>query len=192
MSVLLWMNTQSRELPEKELLKLDSTTDNGAMCASVRYFGMSDCLPWYGNRRCEVASSIDYYYDVRDSLPNGTDVKILSVSKSLWNGDTAYKKWLGQARWKKWSSVNSADSFKEKVALIGGREITSDTLLLLLRAEHNRWWSERLLADWRVGARDNASRLHPNLVPFDELDDATKDIDKICIASMAQQGFIHG
>lgn len=191
-SVLLWMNAQSRELPEKALLKLDSTKDNDAMCASVRYFGMSDCLPWYGNRRCEVASSIDYYYDVRDSLPNGTDVKILSVAKSLWNGDTAYKKWLGQARWKKWSSVNSADSFKEKVALIGGRKITSDILLLLLRAEHNRWWSERLLADWRVGARDNASRLHPNLVPFGELDDATKDIDKICIASMAQQGFIHG
>ena len=189
-SALLWMNAQSRDLPEKDLLKLDSTKDSGA--ASLRYFGMSDCLPWYGNHRCEVASSIDYYYDVRDSLPNGTDVGIMSVAKSLWDGEAAYKKWLGRARWKKWSSVNAADSFKEKVALIGGREITPEVLLLLLRAEHNRWWSERLLADWRVGARDNASRLHPNLVPFDELDDVTKDIDKICIASMAQQGFIHG
>ena len=93
-------------------------------------------------------------------------------------------------RWKKWSSVNSADSYKEKVALIGGREITSEVLLQLLKAEHNRWWTERLLANWRVGARDNARRLHPNLVPFDELDDFTKDIDKICIASMVRQGFI--
>ena len=78
------------------------------------------------------------------------------------------------------------------MSIICGRAMTPELQLKLLKAEHNRWWSERLLGDWWLGARDNERRLHPNLVPFEELDDFTKDIDKLCIAAMAQQGFIAG
>ena len=183
-SALLWTNAQSRNLPEKRLVKVDG--DN----ARLRYLGMPDCLPWYGSGRYETGADVNYYYSVHEKLPKGTDTEILAAAKSLWNGEKAVKEWMKVPRWKKWSSVNSADSYKEKVALIGGREVTPDILLQLLKAEHDRWWTERLLANWRAGARDNARRLHPNLVPFDELDDFTKDIDKICIASMVRQGFI--
>ena len=188
-SVLLWMGSQSRNIPEKSLIQVvgDRT--------KLRYFGMTDCLPWYASNRQKLGVAVQYYYsdcygDKR--MPSGTDVALIATAKSLWNEEKATQDWNGMERWRKWSSASSASSFKEKTAIICGRAMTSELQLKLLKAEHNRWWSERLLGDWRLGARDNERRLHPNLVPFEELDDFTKDIDKLCIAAMAQQGFIAG
>lgn len=188
-SVLLWMASQSRNIPEKSLIQVvgDRT--------KLRYFGMTDCPPWYGSDRLKLGVAVQYYYsecydDKR--MPKGTDVALIAAAKSLWNEEKANKDWNGMERWRKWSSASSASSFKEKTAIICGRAMTSELQLKLLKAEHNRWWSERLLGDWRLGVRDNERRLHPNLVPFEELDDFTKDIDKLCIAAMAQQGFIAG
>lgn len=188
-SVLLWMGSQSRNIPEKSLIQVvgDRT--------KLRYFGMTDCPPWYGSDRLKLGVAVQYYYsecydDKR--MPKGTDVALIAAAKSLWNEEKANKDWNGMERWRKWSSASSASSFKEKTAIICGRAMTSELQLKLLKAEHNRWWSERLLGDWRLGVRDNERRLHPNLVPFEELDDFTKDIDKLCIAAMAQQGFIAG
>ncbi len=59
-----------------------------------------------------------------------------------------------------------------------------------MHAEHNRWWTERILAGWIPGERDNAKFIHNNMVPFDELDAETADIDKINIAAMARHGFL--
>ena len=186
-SVLLWMGSQSRNIPEKSLIQVvgDRT--------KLRYFGMTDCPPWYGSDRLKLGVAVQYYYsecydDKR--MPKGTDVALIAAAKSLWNEEKANKDWNGMERWRKWSSASSASSFKEKMSIICGSAMTSELQLKLLKAEHNRWWSERLLGDWRLGARDNERRLHPNLVPFEELDDFTKDIDKLCIAAMAQQGFI--
>lgn len=187
-SVLMWMGAQTRSLPDKSLVVGD-----GDHKPHLRYFGMTDCLPWYGSNRQRLGVAVQYYYsdcygDKR--MPNGTDTTLIAAAKSLWNEDKAAKDWTGTTRWGKWSSASSASSFKEKMAIICGSAMTSELQLKLLKAEHNRWWSERLLGDWRLGARDNVRRLHPNLVPFEELDDFTKDIDKLCIAAMAQQGFI--
>lgn len=188
-SVLLWMGSQSRNIPEKSLIQVvgDRT--------KLRYFGMTDCPPWYGSDRLKLGVAVQYYYsecydDKR--MPKGTDVALIAAAKSLWNEEKANQEWTRMERWRKWSSASSASSFKEKTAIICGSAMTSELQLKLLKAEHNRWWSERLLGDWRLGARDNKRRLHPNLVPFEELDDFTKDIDKLCIAAMAQQGFIGG
>lgn len=183
-SVLLWMGSQSRNLPDKRLVKVEG--DN----TRLRYFGMSDCLPWFGSDRNAVGADINYYYSVHQNLPRGTDPTLVSTAISLWNGMLATDEWKKSKRWKKWSSINSSGSFKEKAAMIAGRPLTPELQLKLLKAEHNRWWVERLLGDWRVGERDNVRRFHPNLVPFEKLDDFTKDIDKICIAAMARQGFI--
>lgn len=188
-SVLLWMGSQSRNIPEKSLIQVvgDRT--------KLRYFGMTDCPPWYGSDRLKLGVAVQYYYsecydDKR--MPKGTDVALIAAAKSLWNEEKANQEWTRMERWRKWSSASSASSFKEKTAIICGSAMTLELQLKLLKAEHNRWWSERLLGDWRLGARDNERRLHPNLVPFEELDDFTKDIDKLCIAAMAQQGFIGG
>ena len=183
-SVLLWMGSQSRNLPDKRLIKVDG--DN----TQLRYFGMSDCLPWLEGNRHACGADINFYYSVHQKLPKGVDPTLVAAAKGLWNELTAVSEWNASKRWKKRSSINSSGSFKEKAALIAGRTLTPELQLKLLKAEHNRWWTERLLGDWRVGERDNVRRLHPNLVPFEELDDFTKDIDKICIAAMAHQQFI--
>ena len=182
-SVLMWTSEQSRNLLEKSIVQMDGDK------TQLRYFGMSDALPWLGNGRDARGAAINYFYSVHDRLPKGTDAKIVAAAAEIWDEGKALKEWANVPRWKKWSSLCSSDTFKEKAASIVHDSLTSGELLLILKAEHNRWWAERLLADWRPGKRDNVRRLHPNLVPFEELDDATKDIDKICIAAMAVYGF---
>lgn len=183
-SVLMWMGSQSRNLPEKHLIKVvgDRT--------SLRYFGMTDSQPWLENGRMAVGADVNFYYSVHKELPLGVDTTLTGKAIELWNESSAAEEWNSCKRWKKWSSINSSGSYKEKAALIAGRRLTPELQLKLLKAEHNRWWAERLLGDWRVGVRDDTRRIHPNLVPFEELDDFTKDIDKICIAAMARQGYI--
>lgn len=183
-SVLLWMGTMSRNIPEKSLLKVAG--DN----TDLHYFGMMDRLPWYGSNRQKSGVSVHYYYsecygDKR--IPKGTDIALIPTARSLWNEEKANRDWLMLERWSKWSSINSSDSFKEKMSIVDSQPMTLELQLKLLKAEHNRWWSERLLNDWRLGKRDNDNKLHPNLVPFEELDDFTKDVDKLCIAALAQQ-----
>lgn len=54
----------------------------------------------------------------------------------------------------------------------------------MARPEHNRWWVERALAGWIEGPRDDLRLSHPNMVPFDELDEETKAFDRQAIRSM--------
>ena len=192
MSVLLWMGAQSRNLPLKPLIRVKGDRTR------IRYFGMSDRMPWADSNRLQLGIAVNYYYsdcygDQR--LPKGVDVALVDESRKLWDEKKAVDDWNGVVRWAKWSSMSSADCFKEKMALVAGRSLTPEIQLLLLKAEHNRWWTERLLDDWRLGSapdgkKDPDRRLHPNLVPFEALDEFTKDIDKLCIAAMARQGFL--
>ena len=101
-------------------------------------------------------------------------------------------------RWSRWSSVNAGDSFREKAAAFPGFAADADARLKLLRAEHNRWWTERLLAGWQPCAKPadkaekdalKAAYKHWDMVPFDRLDDFTKEIDRVCVAAMAACGF---
>lgn len=49
----------------------------------------------------------------------------------------------------------------------------------LARAEHDRWMVAKLADGWRFGpVRDDAARLHPDIVPFDDLSEAIKDLDR--------------
>jgi len=43
--------------------------------------------------------------------------------------------------------------------------------------EHGRWVVERLRNGWRLGLRDDPAKRHPNLVAWNELDEATKKYD---------------
>ena len=183
-SVLLWMNSQQRNLPGKSLLKVagDKT--------KLRYFGMHDCQPWFECGRSAAGADVNYYYSVHKELPKGIDSALAEKALTLWNEAAAKTEWEKCRRWKKWSSVNASGSFKEKSAMIAGLGLTPARQLRLLKAEHNRWWTERLLGDWRVGERDDVRRIHPNLVPFEALDDFTRDIDKIGIAAMVRQGYL--
>ena len=69
----------------------------------------------------------------------------------------------------------------------------------MLKAEHNRWWVEKLLGGWVYDPKvitgdeshaDKAHMLHGDMVPFEQLSDGVKDKDKVNIAAMAACGFM--
>ena len=81
-----------------------------------------------------------------------------------------------------------ADCYQLKLRDIGARLIdgSGPTLLLdaaeleeLSRAEHDRWMAAKLVQGWTYGPeRDDARRIHPDIVPYDALTEAIKDLDR--------------
>lgn len=60
----------------------------------------------------------------------------------------------------------------------GARLEREDIVANLARLEHDRWWADRVLDGWRYGpVRDNEARIHPGLLPFDDLDEETRAKD---------------
>jgi hypothetical protein len=48
--------------------------------------------------------------------------------------------------------------------------------------EHRRWAVDRWLDGWRYGSeRDNARKLHPQLIPYADLSDAMQDLDRFAV-----------
>jgi voltage-gated potassium channel Kch len=77
-------------------------------------------------------------------------------------------------------------------------EVSNAEIMKVAEMEHARWMAERLMSGWRPGAkRDNKLRVHPNLVPWDQLTDAdkAKDADQVRAAiqlarAMHKNGFV--
>jgi voltage-gated potassium channel Kch len=56
----------------------------------------------------------------------------------------------------------------------------------LARMEHDRWRTDRLASGWTLGARDEAGRKHPGLVPWSELPEAVRDIDRELVRALPE------
>lgn len=98
---------------------------------------------------------------------------------------------------KKWADLNEAqrddnrcagDHIEVKIRAVGldpkqpdlkaaWAKLDAGVLEMLSRMEHERWAAPKWLANWEAGLRDEVRRIHDNLVPFDELDQRTKDYD---------------
>jgi len=51
--------------------------------------------------------------------------------------------------------------------------------------EHDRWAADRHLDGWRFGpARDNERKLHPQLIPYADLSEAMKDLDRFAVRGL--------
>jgi hypothetical protein len=78
------------------------------------------------------------------------------------------------------------DAAKQRLAqLRSGQD--GEQMQALARLEHERWMIERKLDGWRYApARDDARRLHPQLVPWEQLqrsaDEVRKDVDQVISA----------
>lgn len=191
-SILLWQPTESDKLPPKAFLQTAGDR------AKLRFFGMADVLPWMDAERQKAGSAAHFFYSVACdeikgvALPATDDPGFAASARAIWekNEDLARELWRPVARWERWSSVNAADSFREKAASFPDFERDASVRARLLRAEHDRWWTERLLAGWKKDKKKNKDAfLHPNLVPFDELDHFTKELDRAPIAAMVALGF---
>jgi hypothetical protein len=58
------------------------------------------------------------------------------------------------------------------------RPLTNRDIDAMAEVEHERWVSERLRSGWRRGSRDDDQRTHPSLVPWAELPEAERDVDR--------------
>jgi voltage-gated potassium channel Kch len=127
---------------------------------------------------------------------SGTDRRIKEAEAS---GDLAeaakhrakdtYRDWDRLTEEQKDANRLAADHLETKVRAIGcdpsAREAVKavwaaldvEQLEMLARIEHERWAAPLWMAGWLPGPRDDARRIHPNLVAYDELDQGTKDYD---------------
>ena len=65
--------------------------------------------------------------------------------------------------------------------------MSDDEIETLAITEHRRWAASRRLSGWRFGAtRDNTKKLHPDLVPWDDLDEATREYDREPVRNLPQ------
>ena len=265
-SVLVWQAAHSKNCPSRKYLMMGGPGDkehpNLADRTAIRYFGMTDRLPWKNPDRFNYGMAVNYYYNCwfpypkyskkafdaswsekeilslqfnekgdpiltkeqearlvesvstdcrlfrRPASPKVQSVDFVGIAKSMWTmenpaasktGDkVAGIMWVKTERWKKWSSVNSGDTFKEKAVLFDGVScpVAAERIL---RAEHNRWWTEKLLTGWMYDPNvatndeshaDKKRMLHGDMVPFERLSEGVKDKDKINIAAMAAYDFI--
>ena len=214
-SVLIWQATAKGSVPGKSYLRMGGTGSD-ADKRRMRYFGMTDFLPWKESARFNYGMAVNYYYNCwfpygkdAPASPEATASDFIEKSNAMWdperpeascyNGVVAGTEWMGTKRWKKWSSVNSGDTFREKSLLFDG--VPYETAAVkILKAEHNRWWTERILAGWlpaepgSVAANtyeaDKNNMFHGAMIPFEGLPEKVKDKDKINIAAMAACGFL--
>ncbi len=114
---------------------------------------------------------------------------IPTVGKS----DPAFVAWPQLAPHFRESNRALARSVAAKLAAVGCMLVPSglpsvrwrdDEIELLARLEHIRWCDERRSAGWRPGQRDPASRTTPFLVPWEELDDSARELDRAVVRDL--------
>lgn len=87
------------------------------------------------------------------------------------------------------SSRNQAVSIEEALAalprprtiVVGGTTaaLSRDDIEVLARREHDRWMNEKIANGWTYApVRDNTAKHHPNLLPWEEIDEPTRQIDR--------------
>jgi voltage-gated potassium channel Kch len=103
------------------------------------------------------------------------------------------------------SNRNQAKHIMEKIELIGCDisilmdwrdplfEFEAKELENLSRTEHDRWVEDRIKLGWKQGPKDVANKITPFLIPYEELTEEIKDLDRDTIRNipllLAKTGF---
>lgn len=100
----------------------------------------------------------------------------------------AFKPWEDLTEAQRDDNRSAGDHIEVKIRAVGmdpkqtdlkdaWAQLDAGVLDMLSRMEHERWAATLWLANWEAGPRDDARRIHHNLVSFDELDQNTKNYD---------------
>ena len=90
-----------------------------------------------------------------------------------------------------------ADHFDIKMRAVGCKvvlegvgaevQLSSNEIEILAIMEHQRWWADRSINGWTFAeVRDDINRLHPNMVPYEELSNADKQKDRDSVLQMIE------
>ncbi len=152
------------------------------------------CIPaiLFGFEGDRLASIIHDYY--RDSIESqGRSLESTPAGESWENLNDSYRQ----------ASRHQADHIPAKLACIDCFVVlesesdyfafTSSEVEQLSRIEHARWSADRYLDGWQYGpSRDNRAKIHPELIPYDDLTNDMKDLDRYAVrlipALLARQG----
>lgn len=168
---------------EDRFLHLLAREDSAPGHARLRPFG--GILPAGTLQRLQRASD--------DILPRAVHEHYLETLRLLGGGGGTPMPWEDLPENARHANRAVAGHTAVKLAAIGCRLVTGGTSAFafteaeveaLARIEHRRWSAERLLRGWRVGARDNDRRRHPDLIPFEELDDDGREKDRAAVRTM--------
>lgn len=197
-SVLVRQSTECVNCIDKCLLQ--NSGDN----VELRYFGMTDILPWADDCRDKYGKDINYSWEIVNDIveknnlgqveTSGKFLELLKYALEQPYGEEeqqlAQSQWCGIKRWKRWSSINAGDSFKEKSFAFPDCTSNENVIAAFLKAEHNRWQTERLMAGWIFAEqKDDKKFQHPNLVEFEKLDAKIQAINLLCTLAMRNAGF---
>jgi hypothetical protein len=129
----------------------------------------------------ELARTIHAHY--RDSIAaQGRDPDLAPAGRTWEALDDAYRR----------ASRHQADHLWAKLALSDCRALPEELVETftfspleverLAEIEHDRWAADRRLAGWTHGPqRDDRRRHHPQLVPYAELSEPMKDLDRFAV-----------
>ena len=86
-----------------------------------------------------------------------------------------------------WSPEREVALPRGDVPARSAAELNAQELEVLARMEHDRWWAERALDGWQYGPeRDNACKLHPNMVPYEQLAEKIRQLDRDNVQQVLQ------
>jgi hypothetical protein len=96
----------------------------------------------------------------------------------------------------------SGDHFEVKLRAVSCRLVrageapeatwSGEELEVLARMEHARWWADRTMDGWTRGSRDNARRRHPDLIPYDDLEEPVRQLDRDAVLHIVEQLRLEG
>ncbi len=164
---------------------LVSATDDLVVAPSLRDLAAPEALEKYDATAKKIHNT---WYEgnqrrIDDALSDGkkeeADILRSKPTFKVWDHLTEHQKDVNR---------NAADHIKVKVRSVGcdtaqpdlvgdWEKLSAEQLDILSRMEHERWAAPLWMSGHKPGKRNDAARTHPDLVPYDELNQSTKDYD---------------
>jgi hypothetical protein len=150
----------------------------------------------------ELAQSVhaDYLRRRREEVAEAVHARYVEhrqLDGILSDSDPSLRPWDELPETLRESNRDQAADIGHKLALIGcrlepspswdavPRPFSADEIELLARAEHDRWCEERQRNGWRHGpVRDVQTKRHPDLVPWDQLTERSRDLDRDAVRAI--------
>ena len=128
---------------------------------------------WYGGNQTKIEAAL-----AENKPEQATDL----------SSKPTFKPWDQLTEYQKDSNRTAADHIEVKIRAAGldpaqpdlleaWQQLTAEQLDMLSRIEHERWAASLWINGYKTGKRNDALRMHPNLVPYDELDAGTQAYD---------------